>query len=919
MRMRVHSSPRIQQTLSTRAHLLACFVLHGIVIVTHSRGGEPLGRASEDWWSLQPLNEAVAVPHVPTREAQRRVRNEIDHFVVRRLQEHGLALSPPAEPRVLVRRLFVDILGLTPDPEQVRAFEHNPSDAAYEKLVDQLLSSPHYGERWARHWLDVVRYGESDGFERNKPRDHAWHYRDWVIRALNRDLPYDEFVRRQISGDLTHPGADGTAAAGFLVAGVHNTVVGSSQEMKLLARQDELEEIAGAIGQTFLGLTVNCARCHDHKYDPISTTEYYRFISAIDGVGHGTRDVLVEDRAKEIASLDEEIDALQMVLSELDRVTSDSVRAQRVAQPAPVNTPAPRHLPEALAVWTFDTDFHSQGGLIQGTPSGSPRLENGALMLDGRSFVKSVPLNQDLTEKTLVALVVLGDLGQRGGGVFSVAGSGGFDSIVFGEQEPRRWMAGSESFKRTQSFKGPEEETASMEPVHVAITYAADGTITGYRNGQLYGEPYKTELRPFKAADVHVLFGLRHEPAGGNQFLTGQLLEARLFNRALAPDEIAALAGVESDYVSEAALIEFLSAPDKRRRESLKEQIKHAVERRKELASGQKRKIYTVAPGAPGVTRVHIRGSVKEYGEEVAPGGIQAVSGTDPEFSLAKNAPDRERRIKLAEWIAAPSNPLLSRVMVNRVWHYHFGRGLVKTPSDLGFNGGHPSHPELLDWLAVQFRDGGFRLKALHRKIALSATYRQSSRKRVEAFAKDADNRWLWRYSPRRIEAEVLRDSVLSVAGVLDRRQGGPGFKDFTMKEEGTAFYFPIDREDASFNRRTIYRFNPRGDRSALLDTFDCPDPSAAAPARSITTTPLQALSLMNNAFLIRMAGHFASRVELEVGAAPSAQIRRAWELAFCRFPDPEEEHASRRLVDAHGLASLARALWNSNEWVYVE
>jgi hypothetical protein len=286
---------------------------------------------------------------------------------------------------------------------------------------------------------------------------------------------------------------------------------------------------------------------------------------------------------------------------------------------------------------------------------------------------------------------------------------------------------------------------------------------------------------------------------------------------------------------------------------------------------------------------------------------------------LARNAPDRERRIKLADWIGAADNPLLSRVIVNRVWHYHFGRGMVKTPSDLGFNGGQPSHPELLDWLAVQLRADGFRLKALHRQIVLSATYRQSSRKQTAAFAQDADNRWLWRYSPRRIEAEVLRDSILSVAGVLDPKIGGSGFRDFTIKEEGTAFYFPIDREDAAFNRRTVYRFNPRADRSALLDSFDCPDPSVAAPARSVTTTPLQALSLMNNPFLIRMAGHFAKRIETEAGADPEAQIRRAWELALCRLPDSKEEQASRKLVESHGLASLCRALWNSNEWVYVE
>ncbi len=898
-----------------RFGFLAAFVLLAVLAVDWSCA-ESAGRPSGDWWSLQPLEENVAVPQVADKDARGWVRNEIDHFIWRRLEGEGLEPSPPAEPRALVRRLFVDLHGLPPDPAVIRAFASDPSDAAYEKLVNDLLASPHYGERWARHWLDVVRYGESDGFERNKPRDNAWHYRDWVIKAFNNDMPYDEFVRKQIAGDLTHPGAEGSAAVGFLVAGVHNTVIGSSEEMKRLARQDELEEIAGAIGQTFLGLTVNCARCHDHKFDPISTSEYYQFVAAIDGVKHGNRDVLVEDRAKELRSLDERIGELEQTLSKLDRGAREAVRAKRESTPKPQPP-----LPEALAVWTFDENFHDETGSIQGSPSGTPRLEDGALVLDGKSFVKTARLDRDLGEKTIVATLVLSNLGQRGGGAISVAGpSGVFDSIVYGEKDPKRWMAGSNGFKRTQTFEGgAEEKTADNEPVQVAITYAKDGTITGYRDGQPYGKPYKKELQRYKAGEVHLLFGLRHEPAGGNQFLTGKVLEARLFDRALAPDEVAALAGVESDYVSEADLIASLTAEDRDHREKLKNEIKATRDRRGKVASGQKRKMYTVDPGAPGVMRVHVRGSVKEFGEEVAPGGIRAVSGPSPEFSLAKNAPDRERRIKLAEWVAAPDNPLLSRVIVNRMWHYHFGQGLVKTPSDLGFSGGQPSHPELLEWLAVQLRDGNFRLKALHREIVLSATYRQSSRKRAAAFAHDADNRFLWRYSPRRIEAEVLRDSILSVAGVLDRKIGGPGFKDFTMKEGGTAFYFPVDREDAAFNRRTIYRFNPRGDRSALLDTFDCPDPSAAAPARSTTTTPLQALSLMNNAFLLRMAGHFAKRIETEAGTDPAAQIRRAWELAHCRPPDPDEEQASHKLVEAHGLISLCRALWNSNEWVYVE
>lgn len=875
-------------------------------------------RAGRNWWSLQPLKDSVSVPEVLDPVRKDWARNEIDHFILRKLTEQQLAPSPPADPRVLVRRLYIDLLGLPPEPAQVNAFLKDSSDEAYVKLVDDLLASPHYGERWARHWLDVVRYGESDGFERNRPRNEAWYYRDWVIKAFNEDLPYDEFARLQIAGDLAPGGLHGTSATGFLVAGVHNTVVGSSQEMKLLARQDELEEIAGAIGQTFLGLSVNCARCHDHKFDPISTEEYYRFISAIDGVQHGGREVQVEDHSKKVAELTKRIEELSKAIAERDSKARAAIREQREKNPEKEATP--KSLPKAFAVWSFEKGFDDDSGRFKGQSVGQPKIENGALVVDGKSFVKTTILNKEFGEKTLAAWVQLDGGDQRGGGVVTLAANGGgFDSIVYGEKDPKRWLAGSEGFKRTQSFGGEDESEATGQPVFVAITYGADGTITGFRNGQPYGKPYRKDLRVFKADESHLLFGLRHEPAGGTQFLRGRIDEVRIFDRALSHQEVAALAGVETNFVSDEELIAILSPAERELREKERKELHESQEQRQRLQGGRKVKLYAVRSGGPGVMKVHVRGSVKEFGDEVAPGALSAVSGSSADFGIAKNAPDRSRRLKMAEWVASKDNPLLARVMVNRIWHYHFGQGMVKTPSDLGFNGGTPSHPDLLEWLSIRFKKGGYRLKPLHRDIVLSATYRQSSRLRASSFRKDADNRLLWRYSPRRVEAEVLRDAILVSAGVLDRRQGGPGFKDHTMKEEGTAFYFPIDKEDSSFNRRTVYRFNPRGDRSALLDTFDCPDPSAAAPARGITTTPLQALSLMNNAFVLRMAGHFAKRLEREAGKDPKAQTHLAWQAAVGRPPDAKEEEISLQVIEKHGLEVLCRAIWNTNEFVYIE
>jgi len=590
-------------------------------------------RAGYDWWSLQPL--AVGKPPPVAGPDVDWPRNDIDRFVLEGLASAGLRPSPRADPRTLVRRLFVDLVGLPPSPEDIDAFAAAPTSHNWEGLVDRLLDSEDYGERWARHWLDVVRFGESDGYEYNAPRRDAWPYRDWVIRSLNADMPYDRFARMQIAGDVLEPATlDGAAATGFLVAGVHNTIVGASPAMRESARQDELEELAGTVAQTFVGLTVNCARCHDHKFDPIAAEEYYRFTAALAGVTHGTRRV-----------------------------------------------------------------------------------------------------------------------------------------------------------------------------------------------------------------------------------------------RGAAGDEI---------------------------------------------------EVYTAVSAAPPVTRVLARGDVNSPGTEAGPGGLRAVRGVNGEFGLASASTDAERRLKLAGWIADPASGPFLRSIVNRVWHHHFGRGIVDTPNDLGFNGGRPSHPELLEWLAARFRADGLSLKRLHRLIVTSATYQQASAHVPEAARMDADNRLLWRQNPRRVEAEVLRDSILQVVGALDRRRFGPGYVDVEVVPVlPTHYYLPIEPTGADADRRTVYRWSPRGQRSALLDTFDCPDPSAQSPRRGVTTTPAQALSQWNNAFMVRLASRLAERITADVQAAGvdgiGAQVDRGWRLTLGRLPDAAERQQAITLAGEHGLPLLCRVLFNSNEFVVID
>jgi hypothetical protein len=355
-------------------------------------------------------------------------------------------------------------------------------------------------------------------------------------------------------------------------------------------------------------------------------------------------------------------------------------------------------------------------------------------------------------------------------------------------------------------------------------------------------------------------------------------------------------------------------------REALKSHVAKLTETHQQTEAASNRNIYTMNPGNPAEIRFLTRGDIELEGDLVSPGAVASVFGADANFELQPDASDADRRRKLADWITSPDNPLFSRVMANRVWQYHFGNGLVTTASDFGFNGGQPSHPELLDWLAGHFTANGLRLKPLHRLIVTSAAYRQSSATNTNAKQIDAENRLLWRMAPRRLEAEAVRDAILSAAGKLNTTMGGPGFQDVKLvPNNGTTYYEPFDADGDEFFRRTIYRFTPRGGRSSLLDTFDCPDPATAAPRRAVTTTPLQALSLLNNSFVLRMSNYCADRITQECGDDPARQIERAWQLTLARSPNAAESEASKQLVAQHGLAALCRGLFNVNEFVLVE
>jgi len=875
-------------------------------------------RAGYDWWAWQ----SVQRPALPAVRDTAWPRGPIDQFILARLESTGLSPSRMADRRVLIRRLAFDLTGLPPTAAEIADFVNDADPNAYEKLVDRLLASPHYGERWARHWLDLARFGESNGFEYDEPRKNAWPYRDWVVAALNQDLPFDEFTRQQLAGDILHPGDPlATQATGFLVAGAYDTAGQNQQSlaMKAVVRQDELEDMVGTISQTFLALTVHCARCHDHKFDPVRQSEYYRLTSALGGVRHGERDVTTEaDRARfarQLAAREQQTAEVTARLKSLEEPARGAILAERRAGALPRPEPPP-----AYARWDFDHGLNDELGQLHATVANGA-VAQGGLRVDGRkAFAATVPLDKDITAKTLEAWVSLADLRQAGGGVMTLQSLDGgvFDSIVFGEREPGCWLAGSDGFSRTQAFDGPAETEADKRLVHLAIVYAADGTVTGYRDGRPYGKSYRTAPPvTYRAGAAQIVFGMRHGPAGGNKMLSGLVARAKLYDRALSADEIAAAAGEDSDYVGEQELLARLSPEQRMQRDGYVEQLRQ-LQQAPRVPS--KQMCYAVTPRASEPARLLVRGDIRQPTDVVSAGGVQALTGASADFGLAPDAPEGERRAALARWIASERNPLFARVIVNRLWHYHFGVGLVDTPNDFGFNGGRPTHPELLDWLASRLVEQGWSLKRMHREIVLSATYRQASTRVDSAVERDADNRLLWRKTPQRLEAEAVRDTILTVAGQLNRAMGGDGFRDSTeVLRSGTFTYEPGDPEGPAFQRRSLYRAWIRGGRSGLLDTFDCPDPSTTAPRRALTTTPLQALALLNNSFVLRMADRFAERIAAEAPGEPEQQVAHAYQLAFGRAPTAEEQQRAAEVVRQVGLPVLTRAIFNSNEFLYVD
>ncbi|MFQ3593317.1 MAG: DUF1553 domain-containing protein [Gemmataceae bacterium] len=475
-------------------------------------------------------------------------------------------------------------------------------------------------------------------------------------------------------------------------------------------------------------------------------------------------------------------------------------------------------------------------------------------------------------------------------------------ATILGASVRWQWLAGSDTFQRTRRFGGPEE--TSQEVIRLTLTYGADGTITLYRDGKLYGKSYR--VKPVTLENPVLLLGLRHSPALLDRLYAGTILKAHLYDRVLTAEEIqgGGLLGLDQ-------VLAELNQAERLKHAQLSKQIEQ-LSKQISIETKLPAKLYTVQPLKPGVTHLLIRGNVTTKADVIAPEVPSVLASLLPATRLAPDAPEGQRRRALAGWLTSSANPLFARVIVNRLWHYHFGRGLVDSPSDVGFSAGLPTHPELLDWLAAELPHQGWSLKALHRLIVTSRVYRQASLPRPEALAQDADNRLLWRKSPVRLEAETLRDALLAVSNDLDLTLGGPSYQDFkTYFFKGTQFYDII--EDTS-NRRSIYRMWARGGRHPFLDTFDCPDPSISTPRRAVTTTPLQALALLNNSLVLRQSQRLAASL-----ASDSDAIGTLLKRAYARAPTPRERALMEPFVRQHGLAALVRVIFNSAEFSQVD
>jgi hypothetical protein len=857
-------------------------------------GGEPR-RAGKSWWSLQPLGNA-APPQVEGLPEGWRV-GAIDRYLGAELVEHKLAPSLPTDARTLIRRMSYNTTGLPPTPEEVDEFvtvySANP-DQAVEQLVDRLLASPRYGEQWGRHWLDVVRFGESNGFERNFLIHDLWPFRDYVIRSFNDDKPFNRLVLEHLAGDVVGAGdPDVEVGSAFLVAGPYDDVGNQDAVAAANIRAATLDDPVTTTGSAFLGLTINCARCHHHKFDPIPTEDYYRLRAAFEGVTHGRREVVRPAERERIASLAKELDeGIARLTGELEALDKGiDMRAAERAKSIP--TPRPKVDPDLV-----DERFTAVEAKLV-------RLRIFSTTAKGLPRPASRPAR---------GTVLSGESARGGRGV----GNGGRLTEV------EVWTSGGDSRNVALAATGARAEGAqSARANDYPEAYGPGLAIDGKPGEQWFvGEPADLTIRFPKVETIDRLtFRNSKGPGLADKAQGATPCEYDVLVSSDGEQWTLVAHGYDREAWSPAHAIArereaVISEDERQRLATIQTQLGEMRQKRGAVPGIPQMWVGNHAqPAAP--TRVQKGGDPQKPGEVVAPSSLEVLANGAKPYALAVDAPHGERRVALAQWITADDNPLTPRVLVNRLWQHHFGTGLVDTPGDFGFLGGKPSHPELLDYLARRLIQEGWRIKPIQREILLSQAYRQSSLPRDEALAIEKEARFLWRFPPRRLAAEEIRDTLLSISGKLEHRGGGPGFRLFLHSENNVSTYTPLDSHGPDTWRRAVYHHNVRAGLYDLLSDFDLPDNAFAAPRRSRTTSPLQALTLLNHAFTQDMARGLAERA-VHADDVPGT-IHAVYRFALQRSPTGAEVTAATELIQRFGPEAFCRAVLNFNEVLYVD
>jgi cytochrome c553 len=860
-------------------------------------------------WAYKPLTRPTP-PLVADPKWARWPCNPIDQFVLGKLLEKGLTPSPEADRGTLIRRVTFDLTGLPPSTGEVGAFLADPDPGAYDKLVDRLLSSPRYGECWARHWLDCVHYGDTHGYDKDKPRPNAWPYRDYVIGAFNQDKPYARFIREQLAGDWFYPGTtDGITALGFIAAGPFDYVgqveLRDGTIDKAVTRNLDRDDMVAVTMNTFDSMTAQCARCHDHKFDPIKQEDYYSLQAVFAAVDRADRPFDPDPAvARQRYDLTRQAAAAEASLRELEKRAESSAGPELAALNARLSSARGAAPAEERPAFGYHSGISASPSTVKwvqvdlGRPTpidqvvlvGAHDTFNGIGAGFGFPVRYRIEIADDpdfrrdvatIADRTACDVANPGVQPQR----FGVGGKAArFVRLTATRLAPRRGdyiLALGEMMVLTADGVNVAggRPVSALDSIEALPRWSRKNLVDGYYYGA--GKPDEAEIARLDTERWALV----------EKTLDAQSAVEFREARRVAGDAASRLAALPRPALVYAACSEFVPEGS-----------------------------FTPTHGRPRPVHVLHRGSEKGPEQEVGPGAVGFLPGLPSRFILPPDAGEAQRRAALADWIADAHNSLTWRSIVNRAWQYHFGHGIVDTPNDLGAMGAAPTHPELLDWLAVEFRDGGQSLKQLNRLIVTSSTYRQSSADNPAFDKVDGGDQFLWRMNRRRLDAEEVRDAVLAAADKLNLEMGGPGYRTFGFENDHSPRYNYQDHDpdDPASLRRSVYRFAVRSVADPFMEALDCADPSQVVPRRDETLTALQALALLNDKFIIRMASHFAERVE-KISPDLPGQIDAASRLALGRPPTDEEKSVLLDVAKDLGLPSACRLIFNTNAFSFVE